>query len=395
MAVSKTLGNPSAQPSSSAAANSNWTAVSKKTPSPAPVTPATPQPSKSREEDFPSLNSKFSANLNLHNNEPIKTNYVNIKSNLNKNKTVENGGKKATSVTIPVDKSWPAPDSPQPTKAKTKKKKKGGNEDTAKKKGEQSPEKIKPEKKSPEKRQPVSEEAKSALVTECSQSDSRPLPTAADWFGSSAAKPEEEVGPDATEIDHVVESVLQLSRFMSSSKPKKPPPGFAPLNGYKLPPPPGFDAPQPPSNGLTFTNSSGEMFPIRTPKPYLPPADFDQRNLQLVTKVNEILLNDASLEEFRWKSAAFRRSEISAEEYFQHCLRTMGEAGITDVLPELLILLPDIAKQQELLVVLERHGTTRTGKRRLESCTVCRQVVTAQEMKQHLAKHVLDLPSYT
>lgn len=299
----------------------NWVSVSKttkKTPAPAPL-PVQPQPP--RDEDFPTLSTKI-ANLNVT-KPPLKTNFVSLN---------ESNKKKASSVTIPMEKSWPAVvESPQKTPAKTKKKKK--TEDNVKKKDE------------------GKNSENSAL------NETRPLPTAADWFG------------------------------MPDSNHRKIPPGFEAFNGHPSVPP-GFEAQ---TNGLTaFTNSSGEMFPIHaTTAPYLPPADFSERNAHALTKVNEILLDPARLDVFRTNMAQFRDGHLSANLFLKHCLVTMGEAGVKDILPELIVLLPDIGRQLVLFAELERAGITRVGKKRLESCGVCRQVVTAAEMKHHLTNHVL------
>jgi len=344
-----------AKSSSSAGNASSWTKVTKKTPAPAPEVAAQQAPPKPRSDDFPSLG----PNLNLPANQ-LKSNFVNLKANL-KNKE-EN--KKASSVTIAMEKSWPAPPEPAP-KTKTKKKKKG-SEDSVKKK---SPEKISEEK------------SGNALVV----NSGPPLPTAQDWFSSESANNNNNHSddPDEDELEH---TALHFSKMLSS---KKPPPGFSALNNVAKPPP-GFESRQ---NGLTFTNSTGDIYLIPPGYSYLPPPDFEARNSSLVTKVNEILLNDTNLSEFRMKSASFRNGQLTGDAYFEHCKMTMGEMGMKQVLPELLVLLPDIRKQQELYSVLVKHQVGVTGKTKLEHCPVCRQVVMANDIKLHLTSHVLDFRS--
>ncbi|XP_076242841.1 E3 ubiquitin-protein ligase ZNF598 isoform X2 [Calliopsis andreniformis] len=164
----------------------------------------------------------------------------------------------------------------------------------------------------------------------------------------------------------------------SSSKPPNftnPPPGF----GTTTPPPPGFCIKYDSmdklnsSNGLTFTNSSGESYSIL-------PDD---------TKVNEVLRQHDQIEEFRCISGLFRQGTCSPQDYYTHCREVMGFSAFENVFPELLVLLPDITKQQELFKIHKKENGNKV--RNLETCTTCGQVLkSGSDFRQHMTSHTLE-----
>ncbi|XP_053607927.1 E3 ubiquitin-protein ligase ZNF598 [Plodia interpunctella] len=130
-------------------------------------------------------------------------------------------------------------------------------------------------------------------------------------------------------------------------------------------------------NGLTFTNSSGQTFsaPLHA---YIPPVDFERRNRELVKKFAVALGGAAAVEEFKVASRAFRDGVIAAEEFYSHCRAALG-AQLEAVFPELVALLPDIAKQQEL-VVGRAAGA-------LAACDSCGQLLAPADRGPHAAAH--------
>lgn len=191
----------------------------------------------------------------------------------------------------------------------------------------------------------------------------------------------------------------------------KPPPGFEKTN--KTTPPPGFSikvnsiARLPSSNnGLTFTNSSGQSYPITpgsnnltpTSHQYFPPVNFAPRNGELVESVMKALKDDKKLDEFRNMSCQFRQNILTAKEYYSHCQQAMGN-DFDNIFPELIVLLPDIEKQQELWTVHQMlskpaASTNVSKKLRLDVCTTCRQVLNASDLQNHQTAHahVNDFP---
>ncbi|XP_054283909.1 E3 ubiquitin-protein ligase ZNF598-like [Macrosteles quadrilineatus] len=178
--------------------------------------------------------------------------------------------------------------------------------------------------------------------------------------------------------------------FSHEDKPSAPP-GFDSVPA----PPPGFSitlnsVARPPSNSLTFTSSSGQNYPIsptgevKRVYSYVAPVDMKRRNTNLVQRVTEVLKTKQALDEFLQMSALFRQDTINAQTYYEHCKQAMGDKFL-EVFPELLVLLPDINKQQELWKVAERRKEWR-----LQVCAVCSQVVATSEFKLHHTTHSLD-----
>lgn len=188
--------------------------------------------------------------------------------------------------------------------------------------------------------------------------------------------------------------------------PSQPPPGFT--NKSANPgPPPGFSSVTLNSiarttnsnNGLTFTNSSGQSYAIlpessngmnssNSQYTYVPPADFSQRNKNLVTRVMNTLEGELNLETFRQYSTLFRQGLYTAESFYNYCLNAMG-ATFEEIFPELLALLPDINKQQELWLI-QRTSSQSSPVKNIEECATCRQVLSKNDLRHHLRSHSLE-----
>lgn len=70
------------------------------------------------------------------------------------------------------------------------------------------------------------------------------------------------------------------------------------------------------------------------------------RNAALVSRVTEALRTPTALDEFLQMSALFRQGSVTADVYHSHCRAAMGSEAFMKIFPELLVLLPDIEKQQ-------------------------------------------------
>ncbi|XP_054849387.1 E3 ubiquitin-protein ligase ZNF598 [Eublepharis macularius] len=210
----------------------------------------------------------------------------------------------------------------------------------------------------------------------------------------------------------------------SSGPPRMPPPpGF---NSVVLlnspPPPPGLAVPlgKPPP-GFTPIPSTGvsELAPAKEAKscqgPYLILENFQQRNMQLIQSIKEFLQNDESqFNKFKTYSGQFRQGLISAAEYYKSCQELLGK-NFQKIFSELLVLLPDTAKQQELLAAhtdskaKEKPGSgclasSKSKKNRKSAwqvdldldleccccCPKCHQVLTQQDLAAHKALHLED-----
>lgn len=129
---------------------------------------------------------------------------------------------------------------------------------------------------------------------------------------------------------------------------------------------------------MTFTNSAGETFPAPVHS-YIPPPDFDERNRDLVNKFAFALGGTEALESFRVASRAFREDIISAEEFYENCRMVLGKK-LDAIFPEMVALLPDIAKQQELVV-------GRPGRACLRVCSTCGQLLVPADAIAHDTAH--------
>lgn len=140
-----------------------------------------------------------------------------------------------------------------------------------------------------------------------------------------------------------------------------PPPGFGggvcTNSSSVTSPPPGFSVTlnsvaRPQSSGLTFTSSSGQRYSIlpgssgNGSRRYIPPQDFARRNQALVSRVKEMFVDTCSMDEFCQASKMFRRGQISARDFSIYCEEIMGSEEFAKIFAELLVLLPDIDKQQ-------------------------------------------------
>jgi hypothetical protein len=65
-----------------------------------------------------------------------------------------------------------------------------------------------------------------------------------------------------------------------------------------------------------------------------------------VAQVKKTLGNTQSMDDFCQISQMFRQGEISACDFYTRCQETMGAKEFARIFAELLVLLPDIEKQQ-------------------------------------------------
>nr|CAD7588223.1 unnamed protein product [Timema genevievae] len=179
----------------------------------------------------------------------------------------------------------------------------------------------------------------------------------------------------------------------------EPPPGFcgAPSKG----PPPGFSVTlnsvarlQP--NGLTFTSSSGQSYPISpdgsvAARMYHQPHGFEKRNEALVRRIQDALGDGLSVDQFREMSKRFRQGVVSGEKFYNYCLSAMGAEAFSEIFPEILVLLPDIDKQQELWST-HNSGSNLVShlNKALQECASCKQVISHTDLRHHVGSHALE-----
>ncbi|XP_012598938.2 E3 ubiquitin-protein ligase ZNF598 isoform X1 [Microcebus murinus] len=200
--------------------------------------------------------------------------------------------------------------------------------------------------------------------------------------------------------------------------PPPPPPGLAPPVSK---PPPGFSgllpSPHPacvPSPPAATTAKAPRLPTVQ--RAYLVPENFRERNLQLIQSIRDFLQSDeARFSEFKSHSGEFRQGMISAAQYYKSCRDLLGE-NFQKIFNELLVLLPDTAKQQELLSAHADFHTrdkpagakskknkksawqTDTRQTGLDCCVcpTCQQVLAHGDVSSHQALHAArddDFPS--
>lgn len=200
-----------------------------------------------------------------------------------------------------------------------------------------------------------------------------------------------------------------------------PPPGFSPVvTSPPLPPPPGLSSSvgKPPP-GFTSVSSvpppaQPHTKPVKEPSfcnmTYLQPENFQQRNIHLINSIKDYLQSDESkFNEFKSHSGKFRQGLISASEYYKSCRQLLGET-FSLIFNELLVLLPDNPKQQELLAahqelrLEQKQGSNKSKKSKkaawktdssspeldYSTCPSCRQVLAPQDVAHHKTLHLED-----
>jgi len=188
------------------------------------------------------------------------------------------------------------------------------------------------------------------------------------------------------------------------------PPGFSSLTALSSkPPPPGFANPEVafcPPPGLKYPSLHGEDVDktgavdseVKS-LTFIPPQDMQQRMDSFVSFISTAVEN-GRFEEFQDLSAKFRAGYISADEYHSGCSDMMDPAAFLSIFPELITLLPDLPRQQELLKVhrdfLSKSETRHGEKTRawcsapddgLVSCMVCGQVLRHSDLRHHASEH--------
>lgn len=184
-----------------------------------------------------------------------------------------------------------------------------------------------------------------------------------------------------------------------------PPPGF-----QKPKPPPGFVRPnasgdKPAGVGISLASMTAAVPSAPQAPRYTQPAGFQQRNLKLIAEIQRILAErkgeDGLFAQFKSLSGSFRQGTLSAADYFSRCLEIFGsEERFLAVFPELLFLLPDIRKQQELKGTYNAHRkacVASTGALpkngaaaaavQLLVCATCQQVLSAEDFRSHRTLH--------
>lgn len=94
------------------------------------------------------------------------------------------------------------------------------------------------------------------------------------------------------------------------------------------------------------------------------------------------------LKKFRQLSVDFRSGIVSCEEYLGECSRLAPREVLPTFFPELICLLPDISKQEELMRLFRREFKDSC---QLVQCETCSQVLRPEDRQHHGTTHSLDV----
>lgn len=198
--------------------------------------------------------------------------------------------------------------------------------------------------------------------------------------------------------------------------PPPPPPGLASASSKA--PPPGFTGIPLNSNVVVQPAPPPLNRPAQLPDGYMVPDNFQKRNLELIQSIRNYLHNDEShFNQFKNYSGQFRQGVMSAAQYYRSCKELLGENFLC-IFNELLVLLPDTSRQQELLAAhgdsraLEKQSGGGGGSKKSKSkrnvwqttpangnaavlaeldcqvCPTCRQVLAPKDFNSHKTLHL-------
>ena len=156
-------------------------------------------------------------------------------------------------------------------------------------------------------------------------------------------------------VNKVEQSLQNIHISDRQGSPKRLPPGFSSRNNYK----------------------------------YSAPSDFQQRNRSLITTITD-LIGGKSLEfkTFKEISGKYRAGQMDSNVYYVECKQLMNKKQFNAVFPELLSLLPDIGKQQDLYELYSQDSWF--DGEAISECGVCSQINLVKDHNTHVNTHSID-----
>ncbi|XP_005106381.1 E3 ubiquitin-protein ligase ZNF598 [Aplysia californica] len=225
------------------------------------------------------------------------------------------------------------------------------------------------------------------------------LPSGGQASNDGTSKVEKAKESNENPQESAVDNFPSLHAMSTSVQHPKPPPGFhsdppaaAASKTSTLSAPPGFSVPLP-SAGRSVAAPPPGFLPTAV---YMEPPNFKSRNMQLVQDIRSILATvEDGFSNFRALSGEFRQGFLEASDYYCSCQLLMGSTDFDNVFPELIALLPDVARQRELFDI--HQAANQSGSScSLRDCPTCGQIVLAQDVAHHQQVHGInpsDFPS--
>jgi hypothetical protein len=170
------------------------------------------------------------------------------------------------------------------------------------------------------------------------------------------------------------------------------------------------------SNAAATSSAAGVTSSFSAPETFVPPTNFEERNLSLVKEVSDILQDSSKFSAFKKVSNDFRRGETRGDEYYKKCIELFGRNNFGKIFSELITLLPNVRKQNELLsaheksVKMSQTAVSKTGhhhrndssssssgvwiinnasftEQGLLVCPSCQQVLAKRDGPEHMSLH--------
>jgi hypothetical protein len=195
-------------------------------------------------------------------------------------------------------------------------------------------------------------------------------------------------------------NIQQFKTQLSKAKtmPKNPPPGLIPIRkksanlSLSSVAQEVISSPSTDNNSIDYSNIDEYC--------YINPIDFTERNQSLVKEVENVLGDYSEFCIFKDASKEFRQGMINGDQYYQKCIELFGKKGFTTIFSELLVLLPDIQKQNELLAAQQNElknakGAIPKGSKIITDfnsnefiiCPKCKQVLIIKDQINHMSLH--------
>merc|ERR1712150_194194 len=123
---------------------------------------------------------------------------------------------------------------------------------------------------------------------------------------------------------------------------------------------------------------------------YIPPKNFSSRNSELLKLITNIMGGSKSSKflAFKTLSSQFRSGAVSCDSYHKQCMELVDTTTFEHFFPELLCLLPDIQKQEELLQVhMAQTAKTFRSLASTIKCPQCKQILKLIDEEEHAEFH--------
>ena len=116
---------------------------------------------------------------------------------------------------------------------------------------------------------------------------------------------------------------------------------------------------------------------------YIAPSNFTERNSGLITSITDLIgIKSLEFKQFKDISGKYRIGQLDSDVYYVQCRELLEEKNFRKVFPELLALLPDIEKQQQLYQLYKQDQWFANDC--ASECDNCRQICLRKDLDSHL-----------